>query len=329
MSDTEIIKNKSSFRATAGRIMMFKETPLILVIVVAVIILTIIKPTFVVPGNIHSILLGSSFELIIAIGMTALFISGGFDLSVGSVAGFSGIMVGIMLSNDFGVVFSIIIGLLAATGVGLLNGLIIAKLKVNALITTLAMQSIVRGVIYVLTRGLGKPNLPDEFNVIARTSIFGIQTPIIITFVLMIIFGTIYAKSGFFRQYYFIGGSEEAARLSGIRVDRLRVGVYTFVGLMSGLSGLLMASRMGGAIPTSGQGMEMNVIAGCVIGGASLAGGEGTMFGTFLGILIMAIVVNAFNILGVNIYWQRLILGVILLVAVLGDTLRKNKMHKA
>lgn len=310
-------------------ILMIKETPLILVIVVAVIGLTIAKPTFIVPRNIHSILLGSSFELIIAIGMTALFISGGFDLSVGSVAGFSGIIVGIALTKQIGVVPSILIGLLAATAVGFINGLIIAKLNVNALITTLAMQSIIRGVIYVLTRGLGKPNLPDNFNIIARTSFAGIQTPIIITFTLMIIFGLIYAKSGFFRQYYFIGGNEEAARLSGIRVDFLRILVYSFVGFMAGLSGILMASRMGGAIPTSGQGMEMNVIAGCVIGGASLAGGEGTMFGTFLGILIMAIVVNAFNILGVNIYWQRLILGVILLVAVLGDTLRKNRMQRS
>ena len=314
-------------QSSLGRFLMIKEVPLALVILAAVIALSIAKPTFLIPGNIHAVFLGSSFEMIIAIGMTLLFIMGGFDLSVGSVAGFSGVILGLAIHNGLGIPGGIVSGLAAATLVGLLNGLIIAKIRVNALITTLAMQSIVRGIIYILTQGVGRPNLPDEFNVIGRVTWLGIQSPIYLSVALMVVFGVLFARSGWYRQYYFIGGNVEAAKLSGIKVDRLRVYAYTFVGFMSGLSGIFLASRMGGAIPTQGQGMEMNVIAGCVIGGCSLAGGEGSMFGSFLGMLIMALVLNAFNLIGVNIYWQRLILGLILLAAVLGDVFRKRRLE--
>jgi len=308
------------------RFLMVKEVPLFLVILSAVIALSIAKPIFLIPGNIHAVFLGASFELIMAIGMTLLFIMGGFDLSVGSVAGFSGVILGMAINVGMGIPAAIIFGIGAATLVGLANGFVIAKLRVNALITTLAMQMIVRGIIYILTQGVGKPNLPDEFNVLGRATWLGIQTPIYIAVILMVVFGVLFARSGWFRQFYFIGGNEEAARLSGIKVDRLRIYAYTFTGFMAGLAGILLAARMGGAIPTQGQGMEMNVIAGCVIGGSSLAGGEGSMFGSFLGMLIMALVLNAFNLLGVDIYWQRMILGAILLAAVLGDVLRRRKL---
>ena len=249
---------------------MIKEVPLLLVIIVSLIVLSIFRPTFLSPGNIHAVLLGASFEMIIAIGMTLLFIMGGFDLSVGSVAGFSGVMLGMAINWGAGIPGGILIGLGAATLVGLVNGLLISKLKVNALITTLAMMSIVRGIIYILTKGVGKPNLPDQFNQLGRAEYFGVGTPIYVAGILMVVFGILFARSGWFRQFYFIGGNEEAARLSGIKVERLRIYAYTFTGFLAGLSGLLLAARMGGAIPTQGSGMEMNIIAGCVIGGSSL-----------------------------------------------------------
>lgn len=316
---------KSNFGLLINRFWSIKEVPLFLVVLLMVIILSIIKPGFLIPGNIHAVFLGVSFELIIAIGMTLLLIMGGFDLSVGSIAGFSGVILGLSINAGFGVAGSILLALLAATAVGFANGIIIAKLRVNALITTLAMMMIVRGLIYILTKGVGITNLPDSFNIIGRANWFGIQIPIYITLILVVIFGILFARSGWFRQFYFIGGNEEAARLSGIKVDRLRIFAYSFTGLMAGLAGLLLAARMGGAIPTQGQNIEMDIIAGCVIGGSSLAGGSGTMTGSFLGMLIMALVLNAFNLLGVDIYWQRMILGLILLAAVLGDTLRRRK----
>lgn len=303
-----------------------KEVPLLLAIVVASIALVIANPNFLVFGNLHSIFLGASFEAIMAIGMTLLLVLGGFDLSIGATAGFTGVISGLCLDAELGAPIAILVGIIAATIVGFANGILIAKLKVNSMIATLAMQNIVRGMIYILTKGVGKPNFPDSYNIIGRAMVGKIQTPIIICIVLMVVFGVLFAKSGWFRQFYFIGGNEEAARLSGIKVDKLRIFAYTFMGFMAGISGVLLAARMGGAIPTQGQNMEMNVIAGCVIGGCSVSGGEGTMFGAFLGVLVMAIVTNAFNLLGVDVYWQRTILGMILLISVLTDVLRRKKL---
>ncbi|HYE80624.1 MAG TPA: ABC transporter permease [Clostridia bacterium] len=320
-------ENKLNSRMLAGRFLGIKEVPLLLGILGIATALSISKSSFLNPGNIHAIFLGSSFELIIAIGMTLLFIMGGFDLSVGSIAGFSGVVLGLCFDAGLGVEVAIIMGILAASLIGFANGVIISKLRVNALITTLAMQMIIRGLIYILTKGVGKTNFPDEFNIIGRATWLGVQTPIYFSLILVIIFSILFARSSWFRQFYFIGGNEEAARLSAIKVDRLRIFAYTFTGLMAGISGILLASRMGGAIPTQGQGMEMTIIAGCVIGGSSLGGGEGSLFGSFLGIFIMALVLNAFNLLGVSIYWQRMILGLILLTAVLGDVLRERKFE--
>lgn len=317
-------------RLPSGRINSFfqvKEVPLLLVIFGAAIVLAIIKPNFLVFGNIHSIFLGASFESIMAIGMMLLLVLGGIDLSIGALAGFAGVASGLCLDAGMPVVACILIGILSAMVFGFLNGVIIARFNVTPMIVTLAMQMIVRGLIYILTKGVGKPNFPDEYNIIGRATLGDIQSPIIICLTLLVIFGVLFARSAWFRQFYFIGGNEESARMSGIKVDWLRILGYTFMGLMSGIAGVLLAARMGGAIPTQGQNMEMNVIAGCVIGGCSMAGGEGTMFGAFLGVLLMSIVTNAFNLLGVDIYWQRMILGLILLVAVLADVLRRRKLN--
>jgi len=303
-----------------------KEVPLLLAIIVASIILYFFNPNFLVFGNIHSILLGASFEAIMAIGMTLLLVLGAFDLSIGAIAGFTGVISGLMLDAEFGAPVAIIGGIVAACIIGFVNGFLVSVLNVNSMIATLAMQNIVRGLIYILTKGVGKPNFPNEYNIIGRANFGKVQTPIIISVTLILIFAIYFSKSGWFRQFYFIGGNEEAAKLSGIKVKQLRIFGYTFMGLMSGISGVLLAARMGGAIPTQGQGMEMNVIAGCVIGGCSVSGGEGTMFGSFLGVLVMAIVINAFNLLGVDVYWQRTILGLILLVSVLTDVLRRRKL---
>lgn len=306
-----------------------REVPLIMLIVVAVIALSIKNPNFLLFGNIHSILLGASFEAIMAIAMSLLLILGGLDLSVGAIAGFTGVVSGLMLDAEFGVFASVIGGILAAVLVGFVNGILVAKLKVPPMIATLGMMNIVRGLIYILTKGVGKPNFPDSYNILGRVQFFGkIQSPIVISLVLMVVFGILFAKSAWFRQFYFIGGNEEAARLSGIKVDRLRILAYTFMGLMAGIAGVLLAARMGGAIPTQGQNMEMNVIAACVIGGCSVNGGEGTILGSFLGVLVMALITNAFNLLGVDVYWQKTILGLVLLIAVLTDLMRKRKLEK-
>jgi len=311
---------------TIKKITGVKELQLFYFIVLSSIILSFFNNSFLGYGNIHSLFLGASFEAIMVIGMTLLLISGEIDLSIGSIAGFSGVAVGMALERGASVPLAIVVGLLSGVIIGFMNGLLVAKMKVNSLIATLAMQMIIRGLIYVLTKGVGKPTFPENYNVIGRFMLFErIQLPIVISILIVIIFAILFAKSSWFRQFYFIGGNAEAAKYSGIRVERMKIFAFTFMGLMASLSGVLLAARMGGAIPTQGQSMEMNVITAAVIGGASTTGGVGSISSSYMGVIIMAIVVNAFNILGVDIYWQRTITGLILLLAVLGDLLRRRK----
>ncbi len=316
MEETKMIND-----SLMSRIFRFRELPLLFVNIVIVVLLMFLSPHFLNSRNLIAVLMGASFDTMVAIGMTLLLISGGFDLSVGSVVGFGGVMAGKMLILGTGVFAAFAIGLLAGAFVGFINGYIITKLRVNPLITTLAMMQIIRGVIYVITKGLGIPLLPDNFNIIAQKQFWGIQTPVFIMLFLVLIAEIFFRKSVFFRQYYFIGGNEESARLSGIRVDMLKWLAYVISGVLAALAGILMASRMGGAQSAAGGGLEMRVVTACVIGGCSLAGGEGTVLGAFLGVLLMALVRNAFNLLGVSVYWQQAAMGSILLFAVLLDVL--------
>jgi ribose transport system permease protein len=312
----------------AASILRFKELPLVILILVGSIVLSFVSRNFLNINNILAVFLGASFDSLIAIGMTLLLISGGFDLSVGSTFAFGGVISGIMLVNGVGAVLAIIGGIVAGAFVGFVNGIIIARIRVNPLITTLAMMSIVRGLVFILTRGLGIPNLPDGFNVIAQARVYLIQTPIIIMVIALVLSDVFFRSSVFFRQYFFIGGNEESARLSGIKVDSLKILGYTLAGLMAAVAGILSAARMGGAISTAGTGSELTVITACIIGGCSLAGGEGSVLGSFLGVVLMALVANAFNLLGVSIYWQRAIYGLILLGAVLADVVRRRRMER-
>ncbi len=308
------------------RIFSSQESTIFLVIIAGGIALSFISPYFFQRSNILAVLLAASFETIVAIGMTLLLISGGFDLSVGSTFAFSGVIAGVLLANEVNAVLAIIGGLAAGAAVGYVNGIIISKVRVNPLITTLAMMSIIRGVVFVMTRGLGVSNLPDTFNVIGQATVGGIQAPIIIMLVLVVVFGLLFRYSVYFRQYFYIGGNEAAALYSGIKVDRLKIIGYVLAGFMAGLAGILTAARMGGALSTAGTGLELRVITACIIGGCSLAGGEGSMWGSFFGVLLMALVANAFNLTGVSVYWQRAIYGFILLAAVLFDAVRRRRI---
>ena len=310
------------------KIFSSQESTILLVIIAGGIALTFISPFFLNANNILAIFMAAAFESIVAIGMTLLLISGGFDLSVGSTFAFSGVVAGVLLANGIGAFFSVVVGLVAGGAVGYINGIIISKVKVNPLITTLAMMSIIRGIVFVMTRGLGVSNLPDTFNVIGQTKVVGVQTPIIIMVILVVLFGSLFKYSVFFRQYFYIGGNEDAALYSGIKVDRLKIIAYVTAGLTAGLAGILTAARMGGALSTAGTGLELRVITACIIGGCSLAGGEGTMWGSFLGVILMVLVANAFNLTGVSPYWQRAIYGFILLAAVLFDAVRRRRMEE-
>jgi ribose transport system permease protein len=306
-------------------LVVFREFAMLLVLVIFGIVMSILSPIFMTQGNVEAILLGLSVEGIIAIGMVIVLISGGFDLSVGSTLAFAGVVTGLALTADLAAPVSILLGLLAALGVGLVNGLLIAKMKINPFIATLGMQITIRGLLLVLASGRAVLNLPSSFTVIGQGRLFGLQYPIYVMLVLVILGDLLLRNSRFLRQNYYLGGNKRAAWLSGINVDLVIIVDYCITALLSGIAGLLITARLGSSSLTVGTGTELRVITAAILGGASLSGGEGSVLGAFLGALFMGVLANALNLLGVDVYWQNLITGLILIVAVVVDVINERR----
>ena len=297
-----------------------------LTIVVMFIVCSLIWPTkFPTFDNISLVLLNLSIESIVAVGMMLLLISGMFDLSVGSVVAFAGsITAYLMYYYGMYTPFAILIGLGLSGIVGLVNGLLVAKVGINPLIQTLAMMGIVRGLALMIA-GAGIQNLPADFNAIGQTKILGIQSPVWFMLIIVAVFSILVARTVFFRQFYYIGGNEKAANLSGIRVDRVKIIGFVIISSLAGIAGILLASRLGAALATSGRGMELRVITAVILGGASLLGGQGKIIGALLGTLFMGLVSNIMILACVSGYWQEIILGLILIGAVAIDILLKKR----
>ncbi|MFC5409583.1 ABC transporter permease [Larkinella bovis] len=275
-----------------------------------------IFPTF---GNLSQILLNMSIDTIVAVGMMLLMISGVFDLSVGSVVAFSGGMAALgMMSFGWPVPLALLAALLSTGLIGLTNGYLIAYQGINPMIQTLAMMGIVRGGTLLLG-GSGIQNLPYWFNAIGQSKLLGVQMPVWYMLLTVGVFSFLASRSVFFRRYYYIGGNERAAELSGIRVRRMKLWGFVLTSLLAGIAGLLLASRLGTALPTAGRGLELRVITAVILGGASLAGGHGKIVGALLGALFMGLVSNVMILARVSGYWQEIILGLILIAAVWSD----------
>jgi ribose transport system permease protein len=301
-----------------------REFVIFLIVAAVFIFMIFASPVFLTEGNILSILLSLSIESMMAVGMVVLMVGGGFDMSVGSILGFTGIVLGKLLTNGIPTVPGVILALLVGVAIGLWNGFIVAKVKINPFVTTLASLSIFRGLSYVLTSARNISGLPDNFQAIGQTRYFGVQLPIVYAVVLLIVGEIVLRNSRFFRQYYYIGGNERAARLSGINVDRMTIIAYVLTGVLAAWAGVVFTARMGSASCQAGTGWELRVITAVILGGASLKGGAGTVLGTFLGVLLMALLSNALVLLGVDIYWQQFVVGLVLISAVMIDTLGRR-----
>jgi ribose transport system permease protein len=310
------------------RLLEQRELSIFIVVLIVAAGLRIASPNFLSQANLTALVLGLSFNAIAAVGMTVLLISGGFDLSIGASLALAGAVAG-MVMTKFGMPapIGILAGLGAGALVGLANGLIIAKVGVNPLIATLGMQQVARGIVFLLTSGLGIPNLPDEFNVIAQGKFLTLQYPVWIMLVVVIVGEILLRRWRFFRQSYFIGGNERSARLSGINVDRVKILNYILMGTLAALSGVLLTARMGTASVSAGLGVDLQVISACVIGGASLAGGEGSVLGSLLGVILMALILNGLNLLGINPYWQTIVIGGVLILTVAVDALNRRRSN--
>jgi ribose transport system permease protein len=295
---------------------------IVLVSIAASILYPTVFPTF---NNFSQVLLNLSIDTIVAIGMMILLISGAFDLSVGSVVALSGgITAWIMNSYEIPMFVAMLAGLAAAGLVGLVNGFFIARVGVNPMIQTLAMMGIIRGFSLMIS-GPGIQNLPESFNTLGQTLLLGIQSPVWIMLLLVAMFSFLVSRTVFFRRYYYIGGNEKAALLSGIRVGRMKIWAFTLTSLLAGFAGIVLASRMGAALGTTGRGMELRVITAVILGGASLLGGQGKIIGALLGALFMGLISNIMIIARVSGYWQEVVLGIILIVAVSLDIWVKKK----
>ena len=305
-----------------------REFIIFIIVIVVFIFMSFASPIFLTKGNMLALLLSLSIESIMAVGMANLMVSGAFDMSVGSILGFTGVITAMILRAGAPVPVAVVLALCTGVGIGLWNGFIVAKLKINPFVTTLSTLSIFRGLTFVFTRGRNIAGLPQAFKMIGQARIVGIQLPIIYAIVIIIIGDIMLRNSRFLRQNYYIGGNQNAALLSGIKVDRMLIINYILTAVLAAFAGIVFTARMGSASTQAGTGWELRVITAVILGGASLRGGAGTVLGAFLGVFLMALISNALTLLGVDVYWQQFVVGVVLITAVVIDTLGRSRTLK-
>ncbi|WP_417259942.1 L-arabinose ABC transporter permease AraH [Celeribacter sp.] len=311
------------------RKILLGDQGLLVLFALAFVIVSLTVPNFLTERNMLGLL--QSVVTVGVVACTMMFCLAGrdFDLSVGSNVAFTG-MVAVMASNATGsITLGILVALVAGAAVGLFNGFVIAKFRINALITTLATMQIVRGLALISSDGRAVGIQDPNFYQISLSKIAGVPTPIWILMILFLVFGFILTRTVFGKNTLAIGGNPEAARLAGVDVDRMRIAIFTLQGVTCAIAGILLASRITSGQPNAATGLELSVISACVLGGVSLAGGRATMTGVIIGVMIMGIAENVMNLLNIQAFYQYVVRGVILLLAVLLDNLRTLASSRA
>lgn len=309
-----------------GRILRMRETGLIAIILVLFIGMSFASPYFLTWINMRAMVMAFAVEGIVVIGMTILLISGGIDLSVGSVTALAMVVAGWLFLAGVDPWVASAIAILVCTGIGAIMGFFVTRVGLHHFIVSLAVMVIARGVCLLGTGGrpLGLFTLPAEFKFIGQGSIGPVPLVIIIFFIAVVAFDLMLRKTTLFRKVFYTGSNERAAAYSGIRTKKVVFLTTTLCSALCGVAGIIYMSRFGSAQPTFGIGMELNVIAAAVIGGASLNGGTGTIFGAILGVVLLSVVSSSLALLDVSVYWQDIIRGSILLAAVSID----HYLHK-
>ncbi|EKF9279760.1 ribose ABC transporter permease [Vibrio cholerae] len=292
-----------------------------------VVVVSFLNPNFFTVDNLLNILRQTSVNAIIAVGMTLVILTAGIDLSVGSVLALCGAFAATLVAMEVPVLVAVPTALLAGAALGAISGIIIAKGKVQAFIATLVTMTLLRGVTMVYTDGrpisTGFTDTADTFAWFGTGYALGIPVPVWLMVVVFVGAWYLLNHTRFGRYVYAVGGNESATRLSGINVDRVKIGVYAICGLLAALAGIIVTSRLSSAQPTAGMGYELDAIAAVVLGGTSLMGGKGRIMGTLIGALIIGFLNNALNLLDVSSYYQMIAKAVVILLAVLVDN--KNK----
>lgn len=304
--------------------MRFPERNIFLVMIVLMGALTLANPRFISYTNVMNLLRSTSILGVMNIGATLVILSGGIDLSVGSVLALSSIIASLTMISGFPVLLSVAIGLGSGAVAGLTMGIFIYEARVPPFIATLAGLSIFSGVAMLLSDARKIIGLPQRFLNLAIGKIVGVPEMVIIWIAVVVVGFVITRHTVFGRNIYAMGSNSEAARLSGVNMRRLTYGVYAFCGFTAAIGGILMTARLAGGDPSAGTGYELNTIAAAVVGGASLYGGVGTIVGTLIGTLLIAIIQNGSDLLGINPFVQNIIIGALILLAVMFDQLQKR-----
>jgi len=311
------------------RMMGMREVGLIAIILVLFVVMSLASPYFLTWVNMRAMAMAFAVEGIVVIGMTILLISGGIDLSVGSVTALAMVLAGLLFLAGVDPWTASAISILACVGIGAIMGFFVTRVGLHHFVVSLAVMVIARGICLLGTGGrpLGLYTLPPEFKFIGQGSLGVIPVVIVIFFVVVIAFDFMLRKTTLFRKVFYTGSNEKAAAYSGIRTKKVVFLTTTLCSGLCGVAGIIYMARFGSAQPTFGLGMELNVIAAAVIGGASLSGGVGTIFGAILGAVLLSVVSSSLALLDVSVYWQDIIRGSILLAAVTIDHLI-NKRRK-
>ena len=298
---------------------------LVLIILGLGVVLSIASPNFLKTTNILNILRQVSINGILAIGMSLVCLTGGIDLSVGSIVAFAGILTAGMLNNTSLPIFVIaLIAVVVGCIMGLINGYFVAYWGAPAFVVTLSMLTVGRGLTYIYCDGKPISKLPAEFLVIGKGSLLGLPIPTIVLLIVFIVFSVMLSKFKLGRYIYAVGGNPQAAMVSGINVKKILLLVYMFSGMCCGVAAVVLTARVSAGLATAGDGYELNAIAATVIGGTSLSGGTGKLWGTLLGALLLGMVNTGLDLLNVTSYYQQVVRGLIILGAILIDT-RRNK----
>ncbi len=304
---------------------------MIVILIILAIFCSAFVPGFASQFNMKSLALAVSMTGMVACTMMLVLASGNFDMSCGAVIACSGVVAAVVINKTSGTLggasVAVGIGMALVVGliVGLINGMTIAYAKINALITTLATMQITRGMGYIIGDGRAVGIVQERFFILGTGSLFGIPIPVYITAACFVLFGIILEKTAFGRNTLAIGGNEEAANLSGIRVSKHKLLLFVIHGIMSGFAGVVLASRMTSGQPMTSQGFELDVISACVLGGISMAGGIASIWFALAGVLIMGIVQNSMNLMNVPTFYQYVARGVILLLAVIFDRYKQRR----
>jgi len=282
-------------------------------------------PHFLTVSNLLNVLEQTSINAIVAVGMTYVIISGGIDLSVGSVLAVAGIALALALQGGLPAPAAVILALATGTACGLANGLLITFGRLPPFIATLGMMSVARGIALMLAEGRPISGFSEGFRALATARVLIVPAPVLITAVVYVVAHFVLTRTVFGRATYAIGGNEEAARLSGVHVQFHKTAVYGVAGLMSAVAAILLTARLNSAQPTAGTMYELDTIAATVIGGTSLLGGEGTLVGALIGALIMGVLRNGLNLLNVSSFFQQVVIGAVIIGAVLIDMSLKRR----